>query len=221
MLRTPVRTIVAILAAALLLAPSSFAFDTPLSDQAIREAYFLGQRHDDSMARLLNRYIIFLDQPDTGPYISSVTFLTPFALLVQQASQRVNYSAQQAAKEHNRDDEMVAINIEILLTPSYPAAIPTPTGSRSGAAVGYRLRPSDFWKDFKVHVFDGERRLPTGDFTGDRIVSCDTYGGCALIGATLHLTIAAKSFTSGTATVEVAPPEGEPVAVDFDLDSLR
>jgi hypothetical protein len=88
MLRTPARVIVAILAVALLLAPSSFAFDTPLSDEAIREAYFLGQRHDDSMAQLLNRYTIFLDQPDTGPYISSVTFLTPFALLVQRPASR-------------------------------------------------------------------------------------------------------------------------------------
>ena len=221
MLRTPNRAIVATLTAALLIAPSSFAFDTPLSDEAIREAYFLGQRHDDSMANLLKRYTLFLDQPDTGPYISSVTFLTPFALLVQQSSQRVNYSAQQAAKEHNRDGEMVAINIEILLTPSYPAAIPTPTGSRSGAAVGYRLRPSDFWKDFKVRVFDGEKKLPTDDPTGDPIVTCDMYGGCSLVGATLHLTLSAKRFTFGAATIEVTPPEGAPVSVDFDLDSLR
>jgi hypothetical protein len=205
----------------LLLAPSSLAFDTPLSDEAIREAYFLGQRHDDSMARLLNRYTIFLDQPDTGPYISSVTFLTPFALLVQQSSQRVNYSAQQAAKEHNRDDEMVAINIQILLTQSYPAAIPTPTGSRSGSAVGFQIRPSDFWKDFKVRVFDGEKKLPTDDPTGDPIYNCVGDGGCDLFGADLHLTLAAKRFTSGTATIEVTPPEGDPVVVDFDLDSLR
>jgi len=215
------RSYLSILAALLLLSPCGMAFDTPLSDEAIREAYFLGQRHDDSMANLLKHYTLFLDQPDTGPYISSVTFLTPFALLVQQASQRVNYSAQQAAKEHNRDDEMVAINIEILLTPSYPATIPTPTGSRSGAAIGYRLRPFDFWKDFKIRVFDGERKLPTDSLTGDANVTCDIYGGCVLYGATLHLTLPAKLFTSGTATIDVDPPEGDPVSVDFDLASLR
>jgi hypothetical protein len=215
------RAIVAILAVAHLIAPSSFAFDTPLSDEAIREAYFLGQRHDDSMARLLNRYTIFLDQPDTGPYISSVTFLTPFALLVQQSSQRVNYSAQQAAKEHHGDDEMVAITIQILLTPSYPAMIPTPTGSRSGAAVGFRLRSFDFWKDFKVRVFDGDKKLPTDSLTGDANVTCDISGGCDLYGATLHLTLPAKLFNSGTATIDVDPPEGDPVSVDFDLASLR
>jgi hypothetical protein len=38
------RPIAAVLISATLLIPCSFAFDTPLSDQAVREAYFLGQR---------------------------------------------------------------------------------------------------------------------------------------------------------------------------------
>jgi hypothetical protein len=221
MLRTSARPIATILIAATLLTPSSFAFDTPLSDQAVREAYFLGQRHDESMATLLNNYTRLLPAPDSGPHISSVTFLTPFALLVQQASQRVNYSAQQAAKEHRGDDEMVVINIEILLTQTYPAAISKPTGSRSGSAVGFQMRRSDFWKDFKIRVFDGEKKLPTDTLTGEPIYSCVGDGGCDLFGATLHLTLPAKSFTSGSATIDVDPPEGDPVSVDFDLDSLR
>ena len=50
MLRSSARPMAAILIAATLLTPPTFAFDTPLSDQAVREAYFLGQRHDESMA---------------------------------------------------------------------------------------------------------------------------------------------------------------------------
>jgi hypothetical protein len=221
MLRSSARPMSAILIAATLLIPPTFAFDTPLSDQAVREAYFLGQRHDESMARLLNRYTILLPRPESGPHISSVTFLTPFALLVQQTSQRVNYSAQQAAKEHHPEEETVVINVEILLTQSYPAAIPKPTGSRSGSSVGFQIRPSDFWKDFKIRVFDGEKQLPTDSLTGDPLYSCVGEGGCDLFGATVHLTFPAKGFSSDSATVEVHPPEGEPVSVDFDLTSLR
>jgi len=88
------RRCVSFLATALLLVPPSFAFDTPLSDTAIRDAYFLGQRRDDTMTRFLNRYTKFPDAPDSGPQIYSVTFLTPYALVVQQSSQRLNYSAQ-------------------------------------------------------------------------------------------------------------------------------
>ncbi len=52
MLRTSARPIATVLIAATLLTPSSFAFDTPLSDQAVREAYFLGQRHDEPTSPL-------------------------------------------------------------------------------------------------------------------------------------------------------------------------
>ena len=40
-------------------------FDNPLSDEAVCEAYFLGQRHD---ASFLTNYIKFLPPPKTGPY---------------------------------------------------------------------------------------------------------------------------------------------------------
>jgi hypothetical protein len=209
----------AILAGALLLVPPSFAFNTPLSDQAIREAYFLGQRRDESMARLLNSYTKLLPAPATGPHIYSVTFLTPFALLVQHSSQQSNYSAQQAAKEHHPDDEIVVIEIQVLLTRSYGAVIATPTSSRSGSPIGYQLRPSGFWKDFDTTVFDGKKELLGAIATGEPLYFCDD--GCVLSGAKIHLEFPATAFTSDSATIEVTPPEGDPVSVDFDLSSLR
>src|SRR5215469_11464065 len=83
-----VRSCFSVLAASLLLAPFSSAFESPLSDHEVREAYFLGQRHDETMARLLNGYTRFLPAPSTGPYIYAITFLTPFALLVQHSSRQ-------------------------------------------------------------------------------------------------------------------------------------
>jgi hypothetical protein len=211
----------ALLTVALLLSPPVFAFDTPLSDQAIREAYFLGQRRDESMADFLNKYTRFLLPPESGPHIYSVTFLTPFALLVQQSSQRINYSAQQAAKEHHGDREIVSITIEILLTPSYGALIPRPTGSRSDSPVGYQFRNPDFWKDIKFDIFDGEKKLSTDSLTGEPNYLCAADAACDLTGATVHLELPAKLFTSGTATIDVTPPEGDPVSIDFDLSSFR
>lgn len=204
---------------ALLVCQAAFAFDTPLSDQAVREAYFLGQRHDESMARLLNRYTKLLPAPATGPHIDSVTFLTPFALLVQHSSQQSNYSAQQAAKDHHPDDEIVVIEIQILLTPSYSAVIPTPTSSRSGSPIGYQFRPSDFWKDFDTTVFDGKKELLGAIATGEPTYVCDD--GCVISGAKIRLEFPASAFTSDSATIEVTPPEGDSVSIDFDLSSLR
>ena len=211
----------ALLTAALLLAPSSFAFDTPLSDQAVREAYFLGQRRDESMARLLNRYTQLLPAPDSGPQIYSVTFLTPFALVVKQSSQRSNYSAQQAEKDHDTDQEMVSIEIEILLTQSYGAWITKPTGSRSGSPVGIQLRSPDFWKDFQYSVFNDEKEIKVDNATGQATYRCVGEGSCELTGAVVQFQLPAKLFTSGSATVEIDPKIADPTSVDFDLDNLR
>src|ERR1700731_3723253 len=77
------RPLLAILVAALLASSPAFALQSPLSDEAIREAYFLGQRHDGSVERLLGKYIKQLPPPKTGPHISSVSLLTPFLQLAQ------------------------------------------------------------------------------------------------------------------------------------------
>ena len=78
-MRSPICSGVSVLVTAVLLsAQTAFAFESPLSDESVREAYFLGQRHDDSLERLLEKYTHPLPPPETGPYISSIMFLTPF-----------------------------------------------------------------------------------------------------------------------------------------------
>ena len=161
------RPCLALLTGVLLLVPPSLAFQSPLSDQAVREAYFLGQRRDESMMAFLNKYTKFLPPPKTGPYISSVTFLTPFALLVQHSSRQSDYSAQRAALDHKAHGETVEISIEIVLTQSYGAIISTPTNSRSGSPNGIRLRSPEFWRSFKYRVFDGNEEITTEDLTGE------------------------------------------------------
>jgi hypothetical protein len=222
MLRAPARSIASIFAAALLLTPPSLAFDTSLSDEAVREAYFLGQRHDESFASFLNKYTKFLTPPKSGPDIASVTFLTPFALLVQQSSQHTSgYSAQQAALDHRDQLEFVRIVVQIQLTDSYAAYIVRPTGSRSGSPTGFVLRPYDFWKDFDVQVFSEDRKLKPFTSSGQPNYNCSDDGGCTLTGATLQFEFPAESFASDSATIQVDLPEGDPVSVDFDLPSLR
>ncbi|HXY23471.1 MAG TPA: hypothetical protein VEI73_02400 [Candidatus Acidoferrum sp.] len=216
----PARSCVALLTAAFLLPQPSFAFETPLSDQAVREAYFLGQRRDESMARLLNRYTRFLPTPALGPHISSVSFLTPFALLVRYSSRQSFSSAQQAEKDHHAEDEIVSIQIELELTQSYGPFITRPTGSRSGSPLGIQLRSPGFWRSFTFRVFDGDEEITTSDLSGEPHHLC-SEGGCTLTGATVRLQFPATAFMADTATVDVIPPEGDSVSVDFDLTSLR
>ena len=159
--------------------------------------------------------------PKTGPYISSVRFLTPFAQLVQLSSEHTSgYSAQQAQQDHRGHDEIVEISVEIELTPSYGPFLTEPASSRSSSPVAFKLRSAGFWSDFKVHVFQGDTLLEPAFYTGKPKYSC-SEGGCTLYGATITLEFPASTFDSDSATVEVLPPESEPVAVEFDLTRLR
>jgi hypothetical protein len=215
------RQLLALFTSTLLLATSAQAFNFPLSIESIREAYFLGQRRDDTTLRYLDSYSKHLAPPKSGAYISEVRFFTPFAQLVQLSSERTSgYSAQQALQDHRGHDEVVEISAEIQLTPSYGPFLTEPTASRSSSPVTYKLRSAGFWNDFQVHVFQGNTFLEPATYTGKPNYTC-SEGGCTLVGATITLEFPASTFDSDTATVEVLPPQGEPIAVDFDLTHLR
>ena len=218
---SPARPFIAVSLAMLLTSPASLAFSSPLSEEAIREAYFLGQRRDEKTARFLAQYKQHLAAPETGPHIASVELLTPFArVIVRSSQQTVGYSAQQAAEENRGKEESVAINIEILLTPSYGPFIAHPTGTRSGSPIGYTLRSSDFWKDIQVQVTVDDKILKPAHSSGEPNYLCGE-NGCDLTGAVLRMEFPAAAFASDGATVHVSPPEGPEVFVDFDLTALR
>lgn len=210
----------ALLMSALLSCTPALAFDTPLSDQAVREAYFLGQRRDESMYSFLNKYTKLLPPPKTGPHIAAITFFTPFALLVQHSSRQSDYSAQQAALDHKGHDETVEIQVGIQFTQSYSAIIAVPTHSRSGSPTAIQQRSPEFWRAFKYRIFDGDEEITTEDISGEPQYSC-SEGGCILTGAIVYFQFPATAFKSDSATIEVTPREGDLVSADFDLSSLR
>jgi len=201
--------------------PSS-AFDTPLSDTAVREAYFLGQRRDESMTRFLAKYVRHLSPPRSGPYISSFAFYTPFAQVILNSSQHpTGYSAQQAQEDHRNRKETIQVVVEIQRTGSYPEMIPDVASSGSGSHAGTVLRPYDFWRDFQVQFFDGEKELRPFTSSGQPNSLCGDTGACTLIGATLQFEFLAKNFPTDAIRAKIAPPEGDWVVVDFDLTAVR
>ena len=213
------RCFVSLAISALLLCQPLFAFQTPLSDTAVREAYFLGQRHDQSVSDFFAKYAKTLPAPQYGPYISTVRFLTPYAQVVSLSGNKTGgYSAQQAERDHHADAETVTVSVDIYLTDSYGPFLAAPTNSRSGS--GLTPRSSDFWRDFDVSVSSDSRTLPQQDTSGQPIYNC-SESGCSLVGATVTLTFAASKFPPDSVTVNVVPPEGDEVNVDFDLTSVR
>ena len=215
------RCLVTLAISALLLCQPLFAFQTPLSDTAVREAYFLGQRHDQSVSDFFAKYAKTLPAPQYGPYVSTIRFLTPYAQVVSLSGNRsTGYSAQQAERDHRADAETVVVSVDIYLTDSYGAFLTAATDSGSRSPVGLTPRSSDFWRDFDVSVSSDSHTLWPQDTSGQPIYNCSEYG-CSLAGATITLTFAAAKFPPDSITVDVVPPEGDEVNLDFDLTSLR
>lgn len=215
------RFLACLLAALLGLPFPLLALDTPLSDTAVRQAYFMGQRHDETLAHFFDRYFKHLSPPKKGPYISSVSFLTPYALLAQLSDQRLyGYSAQQAEIEHRRMVETVKITVEIQLTNTYGPVVLNPAGRTSGTPWDYVMRPTGFWRDFQIQVISDKKVLTPFSYTGEPDYVCGD-GGCSLVGATVQLEFLADAFGPDSATIQIDPPEGDQVVVDFDLASLR
>src|SRR5260370_10217110 len=159
------------------------------------------------MVALLTKSTQLLPPPKTGPDIPSVTFLTPFALLVQQSSEHTSgYSAQQAALDHRDQGEFVRIVIQIQLTDSYGSFIIRPTGSRSGSSAGFVPRPYDFWTDFDVRVSSKDQKLRPFSSVGQPNFICSQDSSCTLTAATLQFAFSSSPFPSLSATLHTPPP---------------
>ena len=219
MLRTPARPIASIFAAALLLTPFSFAFDTSLSDEAVREAYFLGQRNDNKMAQALDPYTKRLALPEIGPYISEIKLFTPYAQIIDISRQQSgHYSAQQAQQDYRDrgDTLLVFVRIEFTATYSYPQAVAS--ASRVAKEQGISFQPQDFWKDFRLDLSqDGRRIEPLGERA--EVLYNRSEGG--LGGAVIWLEFDASDVASTEASVEVEAPGGQHIVASFNLTRLR
>ena len=222
MIRESARSIAPVLMAATLLTPSSFAFDTPLSDHAVREAYFLGQRRDEKTAEFLDKYRRHLALPESGPWISTVELFTPYAEVVELSRQRsFGYSAQDAAGDYRNNGDRIRVTITIEFTNSYGSLIQEKTKQRSGSANGFSLRSPDFWKDFTYRLFDGDDLVEPIEMHGN--ATYWTVGDSTdMNGAVIALLYDAEKISSSAdAAVVVEIPDHPQVVASFDLATLR
>jgi hypothetical protein len=214
------RPCLALLTGALLLVPPSFAFTTPLSDQAVREAYFLGQRTDQKIVDFFNDYAHHLAFPKTGPYISEIQVLTPYAQVVELSHQNTaGYSAQQAWKDYQDRGDLIRVRVRIEFTPTYNAIASQQKSKSSTGGDSFIPRALDFWrdKDFDYVLRQDEKTIEPRSVDGQPLYSEDG----TFVGAYVWLTYPAEEVDSSNTDVEVFAPGDQHVVTSFDLASLR
>jgi hypothetical protein len=184
----------------LLVPQLGFAYDHPLTDEAVRDAYFLGQDLDRSN-EFFAQYTQTLPVPDSGPQVAEIELLTPYAQVVDVSrSHPMGYSAQQAAADYKKRGDSIQVRVKVLFTPTYTGA-------------------DDFWRDVSVGLVQKKHMAATG-VSGQLLYTSDPDGGSWVIGADVFVEFSVSGVESDSVDVEVVPPGGVGVRATFDLGRL-
>lgn len=211
------RRIFAVLVLLPLFSNFCFAFESPLSDETIREAYFLGQHHDASTKSALDPYIHRFSPPKTGPYISEIRLFTPYAQVIDVSnSQSSGYSSQQAAADYRARTDTILVRVRIEFTNTYGLIEAGNDAKSASSEKGIKIRHEDFWKAFRFGLSQKDDWIDPLSLDGEA-----TYSDNGMDGALLWLVCDAHDLASEPATVEVFTPDGQHVISTFDLASLR
>ncbi len=200
--------------AALLVAVPLFAFDYPLSPEAIREAYFLGKGDAQKRAAFLARYAQMPPLPESGPHVAIIRFETPYVVILNRMAQMPNDHAPDAEQEFLGKPAICRVLVEINLTASYGPQFAAPSG-------GVRLRSDDFWKDFTIRLIQDGKEIPAKSVRGRPIYTASGDSPSQLSGADVTLEYAPGKIASAPAEVKVSTPDGQDVSATFDLGTLR
>jgi hypothetical protein len=211
------------LLAPLLLASPASAYESSLSSEQIREAYFLGQRRDEKTALFFETYRQHFPAPKCGAQVATVELSTPYAETVEISRQRsAGYSAQQAEQEYRQRGNTVRLAVYVRYTAALgyvnSCAVSERSGSRPDAPQA--SVPAGSWKDYQVRLSQAGKTLEPGTvrYEGTRITG---RGGSWPTGFIVWLDYDARSLSSDDAFVEVDAPDGQHITAAFDLSKLR
>ena len=184
----------------LLVPQLGFGYDHPLTDEVVRDAYFLGQDLDRSND-FFARYTQALPVPDSGPQVVEIELLTPYAQVVQVSHEHpMGYSAQQAAADYKKRGDFIQVRVKVLFTPTYTGA-------------------DDFWRGVSVGLVQKKHMAATG-VSAQLLYTSDPDGYSWVIGANVFVEFSVAGVESDSVDVAVVPPGGAGVRATFDLGRL-
>lgn len=196
-------------------AQPALAYEYPLSPTAVRQAYFIGKSSSSKREDFFARYTQHFSRPKSGPYISLIRVITPYAFVVERAARLPNLLAPDAQQEFHGKPIAIRVRVHIDLTPTYGWQVRSPDG-------GVTLRSADFWRDFNVQLIQSGREIEPLAATGEPNYSFAGEGAASvLVGADIDVQYDPARVRSGPAIVVVNTPDGQQISARFDLSKLR
>ena len=183
----------------LLLAMPAGAYDFPLTSSAIRDAYFLGKQQTGLGTDFLAKYSRSIPELKVDPYTSRVRIETPFLQVAEQASQTLNYSAQDAVKDFYGKPAVLRMHLEIC----YEADAPLPNSVR--ISVIQKNKPIAALSEKRSAFFPPS----------------DVYTRVPNLGEKVTLEFDPGKFDSSALTIQIDTPDGQHAECVFDMQAIR
>jgi hypothetical protein len=175
------------------------AYDFPLTESAVRDAYFLGNRQTSLGTKFLAEYTHEIPKLNLGSYRSFASIETPFTQVAILSSKKLNYSAQDAVKEFVGKPLAFRIHLEICYMLDAPP---------DGLQVRVLQKKKDLVPD------SSERAL--------FFPASDKYAGPPpSIGETMDFEFSPDKIDSSTLSILIDTPDGQHAETEFDLQALR
>jgi len=174
------------------------AYDFPLTENSIRDAYFLGTRQTGLGPDFLANYTREIPNLSLGRYRSFASLETPFTQVAILSSKKLNYSAQDAVKEFLGKPLPFRIHLEICYMVDAP-----PDG-------------------LTVRIVQNKKELLPASFERSLFFpASDEYSSPPPIGETIQLEFSADKIDSSTLTILIDTPDGQQAETVFELQTLR
>ena len=182
---------------ALALAIPACAYDVPLSENSIRNAYFLGTRLGGLNPEFLAGYARLVPDLKQGNCTSQARLETPFLEVAEYASKVPNYSAQSAVKDFSGKPLSFRIYLEVCYRRRAPANAVT------------------------VKIIQNKKEVVANSFESSPYSESTEFGFLPPNGERIVLEFTAAKIDSGDLTVLIDTSDGQHGETKFNLQALR
>ena len=198
------RMSIAVLAACLFTAPAFAGYEYPLQSPEIRNAFFLGQRADNTPSEFLSNYTHRITQQQTGTYsISEVDVLTPYAQIVRRGAKNIPGDSE-VQTETDLHAHPLSFIVQVTLVQDLVY-----TGD-AGLVIPQGPQP-----DFSIELEQAQSMAPL------RVTKTSFGGGRCPCGMVIKAEFDPAKITSAPLHITVHTPDGRSVSADFDLSKLK
>jgi len=179
------------------LATPACAYDVPLTESSIRDAYFLGKRTDGLNFDFIAQYARLVPNLKQGDCTSDVRIETPFLQAAKHAREAPNYSAQDAVKEFYGKPMTFRIYLDICYEENAPP------------------------NTVKFKIIQN-KKVPTPlSFESTPYIEVTDFGYFPPYGEQITLEFKPEEIDSSDLEILIDTPDGQHGETEFDLQALR